>query len=190
MERNASGHCKLCDRVRSAKPMSEVIVRKPCIQCGAVDRNRRGDCKPCARKASAEWRASSANVQGLPCKNCGEANRDRHGNCKPCAKVRGREWARQHKDVVNPRNRLNKYGLTKDQLDQMVLAQNGLCIICQNPLPKKYHIDHDHADGFVRGLLCFNCNFGLGQFRENADSLRRAAEYVEQFSLRHLKSVG
>jgi hypothetical protein len=42
------------------------------------------------------------------------------------------------------------------------------------------HIDHHHGDGVVRGLLCNQCNLGLGLFRDDSSILRRAAEYLEQ----------
>jgi hypothetical protein len=51
------------------------------------------------------------------------------------------------------------------------------CPICWKPDPE--HVDHDHKTGKVRGILCFNCNGGLGQFRDDPAALRRAAEYLE-----------
>ncbi|MGA4543566.1 endonuclease VII domain-containing protein [Uniformispora flossi] len=59
----------------------------------------------------------------------------------------------------------------------MIKAQFGICPICLRPRPE--HVDHDHSSGEVRGVLCFNCNSGLGQFKDRPDLLRRAAAYLE-----------
>jgi hypothetical protein len=59
----------------------------------------------------------------------------------------------------------------------MVAEQGGVCAICGRPDPE--HVDHDHETGAVRGILCFNCNGGLGQFRDDIDALQCAAVYLE-----------
>lgn len=52
-----------------------------------------------------------------------------------------------------------KYGITRAQYDAMLVSQGGGCALCNAP-PKTraLHVDHDHATGRVRGLLCFRCN--------------------------------
>jgi hypothetical protein len=60
----------------------------------------------------------------------------------------------------------------------MLAAQGGLCAICQ--VAPAAQVDHDHVTGAVRALLCFNCNGGLGQFKDDAAVLRAAADYVER----------
>ena len=59
----------------------------------------------------------------------------------------------------------------------MVVAQRGVCAICLVPGPE--HVDHDHKTGRVRAILCFNCNGGLGQFKDRPELLRRGADYLE-----------
>lgn len=79
-----------------------------------------------------------------------------------------------------------KYGMTLQSFDEMVNAQNGACAICMNPFKpndnKSTHVDHCHRTGKVRGILCSGCNTGIGQFKENAEALRRAADYVLEHS--------
>lgn len=68
----------------------------------------------------------------------------------------------------------------------MYAAQGFVCAIClRTPEPFKrkrltrpWHIDHDHATGAVRGILCGTCNVGLGAFRDDVESLRRAVAYL------------
>jgi hypothetical protein len=74
----------------------------------------------------------------------------------------------------------SRYGIGADDFDRMVAEQGGLCAICERPDPE--HVDHDHVTGEVRGILCFNCNGGLGQFRDDVESLVRAAEYLAWFT--------
>lgn len=74
------------------------------------------------------------------------------------------------------------YGIHVGRYDEMLKAQNGLCAICHNP-PKEYDslvVDHDHATGYVRGLLCRSCNIGLGHFRDSSENLSNAAEYLKK----------
>lgn len=66
--------------------------------------------------------------------------------------------------------------MTGAEADAMLDEQGGLCAICRSA--PAVHVDHDHGTGAVRALLCFNCNGGLGQFRDDPEILRAAAEYV------------
>ena len=66
--------------------------------------------------------------------------------------------------------------MTEDEVIQLLARQEGLCAICRSA--PAIHIDHDHATGAVRGMLCFRCNAALGQFGDSPDTLVRAARYL------------
>lgn len=78
--------------------------------------------------------------------------------------------------------RLNqKYGISLKEYNDMLLNQNGVCAICKNknlPNSGKLAVDHDHENGKVRGLLCIQCNRGLGMFYDNIKYLSSAIEYL------------
>lgn len=80
-------------------------------------------------------------------------------------------------------HRSARYGLTGAEVTQMQVSQAGLCAICGEPPTGKagmsvLHIDHDHATGQVRAMLCHMCNKGLGAFRDNPALLAKAAMYL------------
>ncbi len=76
----------------------------------------------------------------------------------------------------------NKYNLTHDQYIELLKIQNYVCAICGGVTKdKRLSVDHCHSTLWVRGLLCQSCNLGLGNFRDNPESLRRAADYLESF---------
>lgn len=58
--------------------------------------------------------------------------------------------------------------------------QKDKCAICSAPLGKSPHVDHCHSKGHIRGLLCNNCNVGLGLFNDNIGSLKAAVVYLKQ----------
>ena len=72
----------------------------------------------------------------------------------------------------------NRYGLTRDAFQALWEAQRGKCAVCLTRPAE--HVDHDHATGRVRGLLCFNCNGGLGQFDDDPIRMAMAIAYLHQ----------
>lgn len=80
---------------------------------------------------------------------------------------------------------LRRYGLTIETYDELLASQGGACAICLSTEPKNYRgrgesfaVDHDHATGAVRGLLCNPCNNGLGLFGDDPVRLRAAVDYL------------
>lgn len=75
------------------------------------------------------------------------------------------------------RQRLSQYDLTVQDRDKMVTSQGGCCAIC-GVKPDALAVDHCHATGRVRGLLCNKCNWGLGMFDDSLDIMASAASYL------------
>jgi len=69
-----------------------------------------------------------------------------------------------------------KYKITPDERRELYEKQEGLCAICQTVEPEG--VDHDHATGTIRGLLCDNCNSAIGMLKDNIAVLRNAITYL------------
>jgi hypothetical protein len=79
------------------------------------------------------------------------------------------------------------YGITLERYRQMFVDQDNKCAICGmdgfricKDAKALLVVDHCHTTGKVRGLLCHNCNRGLGLFQDNSKYLRSAIEYIER----------
>lgn len=122
----------------------------------------------------------SYTMRKYECRRCGSHVFYSSGNkrwCAPCQKERSSIYAKSHKST---KRRFRLYGMDKIDFDKALCDQNNCCAICQVPLDKSFCVDHDHAARVVRGLLCNTCNLGLGHFRDNADTLYRAIEYLKR----------
>jgi hypothetical protein len=74
-----------------------------------------------------------------------------------------------------------RYGVTIEQIEELREKQNNTCAICGGPPTKNgLVIDHCHATGKFRGLLCNGCNSGIGFFHESVDKMLKAIEYLKR----------
>jgi len=123
------------------------------------------------------------------CPNCGKKkppeefprNKNTHDGlafyCKPCHNAKVRESKERHNDGgYSAYHRKHRYGISKADIEVLLEKQDGKRVICRTRTPS--HIDHDHEAGEVRGVLCFGCNGGLGQFNDNPEWLARAVVYL------------
>jgi hypothetical protein len=105
--------------------------------------------------------------------------------CKPCRNNKSKEeWKDGSiRDYVYKR----KFGISLSDYEKILKSQDGKCAICQTQKPTghgakygRFSVDHDHSTGEVRGLLCSNCNIGLGAFRDNVDVIKNAIFYIDR----------
>ncbi len=100
--------------------------------------------------------------------------------CRPCQNAKVAESIARNHGNTRHYHLKRRYGIGADDVLEMLRGQSWQCPICQCRLTlRTAHVDHDHQTGMVRAVLCFNCNGGLGQFKDDPESLRRAADYVE-----------
>jgi hypothetical protein len=112
--------------------------------------------------------------------------------CKVCHNTKG--LSKYHNDphvksshrLASRRSSLKKYGLDEAKFDEMFRTQSGTCKICGESIEKTSTdvrksacVDHCHTTGVVRGLLCWDCNVGLGKFKDVPQLLINAARYLE-----------
>lgn len=91
--------------------------------------------------------------------------------------------ARRYERTGRNRILVKAYGITSEQYDDLLAAQWEVCAICAAPRSARYRlaVDHDHATGKVRGLLCERCNTALGRAEAVAGWIERAANYLKHF---------
>lgn len=101
--------------------------------------------------------------------------------CKMCAKENHKKWYTENFKQIREQKIKNKFGITIDQYNEMLLKQNNKCAICgkhQNENKKSLAVDHNHKTGHVRGLLCYNCNISIGKLGDDLFGLIKAVDYI------------
>jgi hypothetical protein len=94
-----------------------------------------------------------------------------------------RLWHAANREKVRDLQRRRLYGMNPGDFKRMLAEQNNCCAICARPFlnSKNTNVDHDHASGRIRGILCGKCNRGLGYFGDNLAGLQRAVDYLKRF---------
>ena len=124
-----------------------------------------------------QWRLSNPEKQAASSAKWYAKNKGR-------AAESARKWREANPDRVAflaLRTRLKQYGLSVEQYEQMLADQGGACAVCGAVPDRTLHVDHCHTSGRVRGLLCSECNTGIGLMCEDPERLRRAAEYLRLY---------
>jgi hypothetical protein len=161
---------KVCRRCRSSLPLEAFHADKR-----ARD-GRQHNCKTCGAELKRAWVEQNREHYNTHARNR-LANKDRLNAYKRSiynAQKGSDLWLRK------------RYGLSTGDYDRLYAAQGNGCAICgverNNNLLKKGRlcVDHDHENGYVRGLLCDSCNRGLAFFGDDPEMLRNAAAYLDR----------
>lgn len=153
----ANARLEISRRKRGVKPRKQSATAVPigmkwCPDCDQV-------------KPVAEFARTKRKTSGL------------HSYCKSCHIRRGVETKERLYGGTREYHLRRRYGIGEKDVEELLAEQGGVCAICGAPDPE--HVDHDHGAGYVRGGLCFNCNGGLGQFRDSVEYLGKAINYLK-----------
>lgn len=188
---------KICRICRSYKPLTNFQIRDK--SSGKL----RNECNPCANE---QKRIASLARKGKESKQCSRCKRtldilnfrtrggkQKHllnSRCKDCCREMHKDWCSRNPERVKEYRKADEWTLYKrcqrrnispDDFFKAVEAQENKCPVCNQELGEitETAIDHNHDTGEFRGVLHKECNRGLGLFKDNPETLRRAAEYLE-----------
>lgn len=130
-------------------------------------------------------------IRTCKCGNQFDATHRKNYLCKPCKRAYDKAWRskrtprsfREEKD----RRLRHKYGISIDDYERLMVKQNGMCAVCgsegtETKSGKRYAlaVDHCHVSSGVRGLLCQDCNSGIGSLKDDIGLLERAIQYLRE----------
>lgn len=163
---------RVCTKCEIAKPWAD-FTRDSRTANGHASR-----CKQCAVEYRRAYKATPEGKRKA-------AESFRKWRVSPAGKKRHREGARswlrteagkRFQKKSNRKKKLAAYGLTPADYDLLVNKQDGKCAICQQA--KRLVVDHCHATGKIRGLLCHHCNTGIGLLGEQPERFDNAKRYL------------
>lgn len=162
---------KMCPKCGETKPL-EAFARNPNGKYG-----RHAHCSACQKTFYKEW-AQRPEVKARRA----ELSRARYAADPERHRQAVRAFRRRNPESIRKTARKNHlrfyYGLTVDDYERMLEGQDGVCAICTGPSGRmRFHVDHNHTTGRVRGLLCSRCNSGL-TLLENDQLLAAASRYL------------
>ena len=134
--------------------------------------------------------AASPGGRTYVCKDCLRARREAVSHLTPDERrLRQLDMLREryasnpeYRERQKNNRRKSVYGISPEVYNALLERQGGVCAICFQPPEgegqRGFHLDHDHGSSQIRGLLCFMCNRGLGDFADNVERLRAAIRYL------------
>lgn len=176
--------CKKCGEIKSASDFSKEKRNKSgfsctCISCtNFMSRENYKNNKDSVSAKKKKW--ISENPEKM------QKYRDNWDARNPEKRKLIRNQARKFapKERTKHQSLKYKYGITLDMFMAIYHAQNGECAICKKEVGKfckKTCVDHNHATGAVRGILCTACNFAIGALGEKEENLLSAISYLSKY---------
>ncbi len=130
-----------------------------------------------------QWRAENRDKKITQTREWYQNNKEHAIELVRSYRIENKEKIKKLAQEYKPRRKalwLLRYGLTVDEYDAQVVQQGNCCAICgKQPKPGKVLVvDHDHKSGKFRGLLCMNCNSGIGNLKDDPELILLALAYM------------
>lgn len=136
-------------------------------------------CKACAKRYQRKW--NEKNKDSVAAIQKRSRIKNRQNALEAARRYYARDDIRHTKKAMRLGSRLKAFGLSISDFDEMFTSQGGKCAICGGTSGKRrLSVDHDHATGKVRSLLCTNCNSALGLLGESTERMASAIEYIKK----------
>lgn len=148
---------------------------KRCSKEGDIPAYGNGICKPCLSQMQTLWRQKHRDRINENRRR--QYRRNSKKICEESRKNRGK-YLRTFRNYYYKKY----YGITLEDKEAMIKKAGGKCQICL--LVKDLVIDHSHSHGQVRGLICGDCNKGLGWFRDSVSTLMSAIDYLSKTEMK------
>jgi len=149
-----------------------MIHEKRCVKCGSAG----------------PFSKDKYNSDGLNkrCRSCVSEYSKKYYRKNYAAKIKDKkkQYKQQNAEKIITANRFRIYGITQREFDNILSSQNGACKICKIKLTlsgtsvTRACIDHCHKTNIVRGILCQQCNKGIGHFNDNPELMKAGADYL------------
>lgn len=148
--------------------MENIVTEKLCTKCKEIKSRDEFYPRRDTKSGISSW-----------CKDCDNKKNKRYSNLHPeKARARAKRYEQRHPERLREKQ-LRQYGIGIQEYNAILKSQNGVCDICKKD-NVRFHVDHNHQSGVVRGILCENCNRMIGMAKDSETILKRAIGYLKK----------
>ena len=163
---------------------NDIRIKFCCAKCRIDYRNKTNYMNNYYKENTIKWKDKQKTDEYKNKKN--EARRLKYATDENYRKkhlINVKKYYENNPDI-RLNQRMRRFGITAQDYKNMIEKQDYKCAICGSEigdsLGNRLYVDHNHKTGKVRGLLCSECNFGIGKFKDNISILKKAVKYLEE----------
>ena len=174
--------CKECRKEYSDKNKEKLLEYSRKYEQRRAPRKYEGALAERVRKTSKEWRQKNSDIVNARVAADREKDPEKYRNYD-------RKWRAKNIERSRLKDIVKKHNISYEEYLEMMKKQNGLCAMCSKPEKRRSRtkgqicrlaVDHNHATGKIRELLCHGCNQVIGHAKESVEILKKAILYLEK----------